>query len=53
LERRLAAYERRCVSDGDPGTVAIPSNPQDRLDRGRLASRELRRIDAPQVAQGN
>jgi hypothetical protein len=53
LERQLAAYERnpqrRYVSDGNPNTVAIPSNLQDRLDRSRLAGREVRLVEA-QVA---
>jgi hypothetical protein len=55
LERQLAAYERnperRYVSDGNPNTVAIPSNLQDRLDRTRLGNREVR-IVGEQVAAG-
>lgn len=46
LERQLAAYERnperRFVSDGDVNVVSIPARLQDRLDRARLAGRELR-----------
>jgi hypothetical protein len=40
LERQLDAYDRspqrRFVSDGDPGTVSVPRDAQDRLDRNRI-----------------
>jgi hypothetical protein len=50
LERQLAAYdrnpERRYVSDGNPNTVSVPQALVERVDRNRLAGRELRIIDA-------
>jgi hypothetical protein len=55
LERQLAAYERnperRYVSNGDPNTVAIPARMQDRLDRGRLAGRQVQSIDEQVAAR--
>ncbi|CAN5776011.1 hypothetical protein BH23GEM9_BH23GEM9_25750 [soil metagenome] len=49
LERQLDAYDRnpqrRFVSDGDPTTVTIPRELQERLDRNRLGSREVRVIE--------
>jgi hypothetical protein len=51
LERQLDAYdrapERRFVSDGDPAVVTVPRALQDRLDRGRVGTREVRVVDAP------
>jgi hypothetical protein len=52
LERQLDAYERnpqrRFVSDGDPATITVPRELQDRVDRGRLGGRELRVSDPSQ-----
>jgi hypothetical protein len=49
LERQLDAYDRnpsrRYVSDGDPGTVSVPRDAQDRLDRNRLDGRQVRIVD--------
>jgi hypothetical protein len=49
LERQLDAYDRnparRFVSDGDPNTVAVPRDAQDRLDRNRLGGRQVRIVD--------
>lgn len=49
LERQLDAYERnpqrRYVSDGDPSTVTVPRDLQDRVDRARLGGRELRVVE--------
>ncbi|HSJ24726.1 MAG TPA: hypothetical protein VK929_08675 [Longimicrobiales bacterium] len=46
LERQLDAYDsnplRRYVSDGDTGTITIPAELQDRLDRSRLGGRQVR-----------
>jgi hypothetical protein len=51
LERQLEAYERnpqrRFVSDGNPATVTVPRDLQERVDRNRLGGRELRLIDSP------
>jgi hypothetical protein len=49
LERQLDAYDRnpqrRYVSDGDTSAVTVPRSLLERLDRGRLGSRELRVLD--------
>ncbi len=46
LERQLAAYdrnpERRFVSDGNPNVVSVPERHTERLDRSRLAGKEVR-----------
>jgi hypothetical protein len=49
LERQLEAYERnpqrRFVSDGDPNTVSVPRDLEERVDRTRLGGRQLRILD--------
>ncbi len=46
LERQLATYERnpegRFVSDGNPNVVSVPEGLSERLDRNRLAGREVK-----------
>jgi hypothetical protein len=49
LERQLEAYERnpgrRYVSDGNPGTIAVPRSLADRVDRQRWSDKQIRVIE--------
>jgi hypothetical protein len=49
LERQLAAWERnasdRYVSDGDPGSIAVPAALADRVDRARWSGKQVKIVE--------
>ncbi len=55
LERHLAAYDRdpgrRYVSDGIPGTIAVPAAARDRVASDRWPDREIRAVEAPNAGE--